>query len=199
MLKIGLTGGIGSGKTTVAQIFEVLGIPVYYADQAAKDLMNTSPKLRQEITDLLGAAAYKDGFLDRAYVAGLVFKDPEKLSRLNKIVHPATIQDANEWMKRQKTPYAIKEAALIFEGGLEQYFDFIIGVTAPESLRVERTITRDNLSSEEVLQRMRQQMDDREKMSRCDFVVTNDDQQAVLPQVLAIHEKLTTSVSPKRP
>ena len=190
MLKIGLTGGIGSGKTTVAQIFEVLGIPVYYADQAAKDLMNTNLKLRKEITDLLGPASYKDGSLDRAYVAALVFNDPEKLSSLNKIVHPATIQDADEWMQRQKTVYAVKEAALIFEGGLEKYFDFIIGVTAPESLRLERTIARDNLSREEVLQRMRQQMDDSEKMSRCDFVVTNDDQQAILPQVLAIHEKL---------
>jgi dephospho-CoA kinase len=192
MLKIGLTGGIGSGKTTVAQIFEVLGIPVYYADQAARDLMNTNSELRKEIIKLLGPASYKDGFLDRAYVASLVFNDPEKLASLNKIVHPVTIQDANEWMQRQRTIYAVKEAALIFEGGLDKYFDFIIGVTAPEELRLERTVTRDHLSREDVVQRMQQQMDENEKMARCDFVIVNDERQAILPQVLAIHEKLKT-------
>jgi dephospho-CoA kinase len=195
MLKIGLTGGIGSGKTTVAQIFEVLGIPVYYADSAAKDLMNQDPELKKQIISAFGPEVYKDGKLDRAFLGGQVFGDTEKLTRLNSIVHPATLRDAENWMKKQKTPYAIKEAALIFEAGLEKFFDYMVGVTAPESLRMERAVSRDQTSAENVLQRMQQQMDEKEKISRCDFVITNDGVQALLPQVLDIHEKLMAKAS----
>src|ERR1700712_3937150 len=138
MLKIGLTGGIGSGKTTVAQIFEVLSIPVYYADSAAKYLMNRDPKLKEKIIKVFGTDAYKNGELDRSYLGSIVFNDKDKLSVLNSIVHPATIRESEIWMKNQMTPYAIKEAALIFEAGLEKHLDFVIGVTAPESLRIER-------------------------------------------------------------
>jgi dephospho-CoA kinase len=190
MLKIGLTGGIGSGKTTVAQIFEVLGIPVYYADQAAKDLMNQDPVLKEKIKSSFGAEVYKNGDLDRPYLSGLVFGDGEKLALLNSIVHPATLRDAEQWMKNQKTPYAIKEAALIFEAGLEKYFNYIIGVTAPQSIRLERVMARDKTSSENILKRMNQQLDEDNKISRCDFVIVNDGVQALLPQVLTIHEKL---------
>ena len=128
--------------------------------------------------------------LNRPWLAAQVFDNTEKLSLLNSFVHPLTILDAESWMKRQHTAYAIKEAALIFEGGLEKNFDFVIGVTAPESLRVERTIQRDNISIESVTQRMKQQMDEKEKMNRCDFVIINDGIQAVIPQVLKIHETL---------
>jgi dephospho-CoA kinase len=196
MLKIGLTGGIGSGKTTVAQIFEVLAIPVYYADQAAKDLMNEDPGLKNKIISAFGSAVYKDGNLDRSYLGGLVFADPEKLALLNSFVHPVTLRDAAEWMQNQKTAYAIKEAALIFEAGLEKYFDYIIGVTAPESLRLERVMKRDMTSAENVLQRMQQQMDEGDKMSKCDFVINNDNKQALLPQVLKIHESLLSGIQP---
>ena len=133
MLKIGLTGGIGSGKTTVAQIFEVLAIPVYYADQAAKDLMNQDPELKKEIIAAFGNEVYKEGKIDRSFLGAMVFADSEKLARLNSIVHPATLNDASSWMQNQKSPYAIKEAALIFEAGLEKFFDFIIGVSAPRN------------------------------------------------------------------
>jgi dephospho-CoA kinase len=194
MLKIGLTGGIGSGKTTVARIFEVLGIPVYYADQAAKDLMNNDPDLKKQIISSFGPDSYKKDKLDRPFLAAKVFGDTEKLALLNSFVHPATIRDADSWMKRQTTSYAIKEAALIFEGGLEKYFDFIIGVTAPESLRLERTMQRDQTSAENVLQRMHQQLDEKEKISRCDFVIVNDGRQAILPQVLDIHKTLLAKV-----
>ena len=190
MLKIGLTGGIGSGKTTVAKIFEVLGIPVYYADQAAKDLMNTNPDLKERIVSAFGYQSYKDGKLDRQYLGNLVFGNEEKLDLLNSIVHPATIRDSEEWMNKQKTPYAIKEAAIIFESGLEKFFDFIIGVSAPESLRIQRVVARDHSSPENVLQRMQQQMDETEKISRCDFVIVNNGEVAILPQVLKIHETL---------
>jgi dephospho-CoA kinase len=190
MLKIGLTGGIGSGKTTVAQIFEILDIPVYYADQAAKDLMNQDPELRKQIVSAFGAEVYKEGTLDRGYLAEMVFADPVKLDLLNSFVHPATFKDASSWMQKQKTPYAVKEAALIFEAGLEKFFNYIIGVTAPETLRLERVIRRDNTSAENILKRMQQQMDEREKISRCDFVIINDGIQALLPQVLEIHRTL---------
>jgi len=190
MLKVGLTGGIGSGKTTVAQIFEVLGIPVYYADQAAKELMNRDPDLKKKLLTGFGPEVYKEGILDRAYLSGLVFADEEKLALLNSIVHPATLQDAERWMQNQNAVYAIKEAALIFEAGLERYFDYVIGVTAPELLRLDRVMKRDQTGSENVLQRMAQQLDEEEKINRCDFVIMNDGVQAVLPQVLAIHETL---------
>jgi dephospho-CoA kinase len=194
MLKIGLTGGIGSGKTTVAQIFEVLAIPVYYADQAAKDLMNRDPELKKQIISAFGAEVYKEGSLDRSYLAELVFADPEKLALLNSFVHPATFKDSSSWMQMQKTPYAVKEAALIFETGLEKFFDYVIGVTAPEDLRLHRVMGRDHTSAENILKRMLQQMDEDEKISRCDFVIVNDGIQALLPQVLKIHETLLSKI-----
>src|SRR5450432_3110584 len=150
MLKIGLTGGIGSGKTTVAQIFEVLSIPVYYADTAAKELMNKDPELKKKIIASFGSDVYKKGVLDRAYLGAMVFPDAEKLNLLNSIVHPATILDSENWMENQTTPYAIKEAALIFEAGLEKHLDYIIGVTAPESLRIQRVVDRNHTSAEKV-------------------------------------------------
>ncbi len=198
MLKIGLTGGIGSGKTTVAQIFEVLSIPVYYADQAAKDLMNQDPELKKQIISAFGKEVYKEGVLDRSFLGEMVFADAEKLSLLNSFVHPVTFRHASSWMLNQKTSYAIKEAALIFEAGLENFFDYIIGVTAPESLRLERVMNRDHSSKESVLQRMAQQMDEKEKISRCDFMIINDEKQALLPQVLEIHKTLLTKANEKK-
>src|SRR5687768_16863017 len=117
MLRIGLTGGIGSGKTTVAQIFETIGIPVYYADNRAKKMMNEDPELKEAISNIFGEASYKNGELDRPYISSLVFNDNYKLDLLNALVHPATIRDAEIWMKKQNTPYVIKEAALLFESG----------------------------------------------------------------------------------
>jgi dephospho-CoA kinase len=195
MLKIGLTGGIGSGKTTVAQIFEVLAIPVYYADQEAKDLMNLDPELKKKIISEFGEAAYREGKIDRSYLGGLVFADAEKLTVLNSIVHPATLKQADSWMKNQTAPYAIKEAALIFEAGLEKFFDYIIGVAAPDSLRLERVIKRDQTSAENVRRRMEKQMNEDEKIKRCDFVIQNDGMRAVLPQVLEIHKNLLSVIN----
>jgi len=191
MLKIGLTGGIGSGKTSVAQIFEVLGIPVYYADAEARRLMNEDPELRKNIIQNFGKEAYSGDFLDRNFLGKLVFEDKKKLAILNALVHPLTIQDGNAWMARQHTAYAIKEAALIFEGGVEKYLDYVIGVFAPKALRISRTMKRDHISEEEVLKRMGNQLDDAEKMKRCDFVIYNDEEKPVLKQVLELHETLT--------
>lgn len=190
MISIGITGGIGSGKSTVAKIFEVLGIPVYYADDAAKRLMNEDPSLREAIIAAFGSESYADGQLNRAYLSSAVFNNKEKLEQLNALVHPVTIRDGENWMRRQTTPYAIKEAALFFESGSASSLDLMIGVYAPTALRIHRAMQRDNISREAVLARMSKQINENIKMRLCDFVIVNDDQQAVLPQVLSLHQQL---------
>jgi dephospho-CoA kinase len=189
MLKIGLTGGIGSGKTTVAKVFEILGIPVYYADDAARNLMNTNARLKDNIIAAFGPDSYENEMINRPYVSSLVFNNPEKLVLLNHLVHPVTIADAENWMKHQTTPYAIKEAALIFESGAQEHLDHVIGVSAPLSLRILRTMKRDKISREAVLQKMDRQMDESIKLKLCDFVIVNDELTLLIPQVLALHEK----------
>ncbi|MEO6613483.1 MAG: dephospho-CoA kinase [Chitinophagaceae bacterium] len=190
MLKIGLTGGIGSGKTTIAAIFETIGIPVYYADDAAKRLMNNNASLRDSILRHFGEASYRNGELDRKYLAGIVFNNKEKLELLNSLTHPVTISDAAEWMARQDAPYAIKEAALLFESGATENLDKVIGVYAPEPIRVQRVMERDGLPATEIMKRISRQMDEETKMKRCDFVITNNEQILVIPQVLELHAKL---------
>jgi dephospho-CoA kinase len=190
MLRIGLTGGIGSGKSTVAKIFEVLDIPVYYADDVTRKLMNEDEAIIKNIKEHFGELSYIDGKLNRAHIASIVFSDKAKLATLNAITHPPTIQHAAEWMQQQTTPYVIKEAALIFESGSYKDLDYVIGVFSPKQLRINRVMERDGVSSNEVVKRMNQQMDEDEKMQRCDFVITNDEQQLVVPQVMELHAKL---------
>jgi len=192
--RIGLTGGIGSGKSTVAKIFEVLGIPVYYADEAARYLMNTDEELITGIKKYFGDESYTGNQLNRKYLATQIFNDEYKLELLNSLVHPATIRDAEIWMMRQSTPYVVKEAALLFETGSAENLDYIIGVFAPKTLRIKRVAERDNTTPEEVIKRIKRQVDDDIKMKLCDFVITNDGQHAIIPQVLALHEKFSSSV-----
>jgi len=190
MLKIGITGGIGAGKSTVAGIFKVLGVPVFDADVTAKNILNTDPILREQIAAAFGSETYKNGLLDRKYLATLVFNNPNQLAKLNALVHPATIAAADKWASRfTDKPYIIKEAALLFEAGTNEGLDYIIGVTAPVELRIKRVMARDQVSREEVLSRMQHQLDDTEKMKRCDFVIDNSDASLVIPQVLAIHAR----------
>jgi dephospho-CoA kinase len=198
MLKVGLTGGIGSGKSTIAKIFEVLGIPVYYADDAAKQIMNTDKQLKEALVKNFGEKTYEGGQLNRPYLASLVFADKQKLELLNSLTHPATIRDANRWILQQTSPYIIKEAALLFESGANKYLDHVIGVLAPPELRIRRAIERDNTTREEVLQRISRQMDEEAKMKLCDFIITNDEQHLVIPQVLQLHEQLLAGKTKKR-
>jgi dephospho-CoA kinase len=190
VLKIGLTGGIGSGKSTVAKIFEVLGIPVYYADVEAKRLMNEDLELRTNIIKHFGEKAYINEMLDRKYISSIVFSDPAKLELLNSIVHPATKKDGEKWMHQQTTPYAIHEAALIFEAKVSDRLDHVIGISSPVELRIKRAMERDNMSREEVISRMNKQLDEETKMSKCNFILINDEQQLLIPQVLELHKKL---------
>ena len=189
-LKIGLTGGIGSGKTTVAKIFELLNVPVYYADAASKRLYKTDKDLIKKMKEHFGDDIYNEEELDRTKLASLVFNNPEKLVLLNNLVHPPTIKDAEQWMEVQTTPYIIKEAALLFESGSVAGLDYVIGVHAPQHLRLKRVMDRDQTTREEVLNRANRQIDEEIKMKLCDFVITNNEQQMVILQVLELHKKL---------
>lgn len=186
MLRIGLTGGIGSGKSVVARVFENLGIPVYNADTAARMLMETDPALRNKITTIFGEQAYTNQRLNRGYISAQVFDNHEKLAALNATVHPAVVAYGNEWFAQQNTPYAVKEAALFFETGTAGEMDKMIGVSAPLPLRIQRVMQRDGLTREQVKSRMDTQIDETIKMRLCDYVILNDDRHLVVPQVLAL-------------
>ncbi len=183
MLKIGLTGSIGSGKSTIAAIFKVLGVPVFDADRQAKLIMQNDANLIESIKQLLGANSYTENILNRSFISNIVFNDPSKLDALNNLVHPITIRAANGWMNQQNSPYVIKEAALLFESGSTENLDFILGVTAPEHLRIERVMERDKISKEQVLAKMNHQLEDSIKMKLCDYYINNDEQISLIDEV----------------
>lgn len=192
MIKVGLTGGIGSGKTVISKIFTVLNVPVYFADERAKYLMHHG-NLKKSITRLFGSDAYVDGILNRKWISQMVFKDRELLNSLNQLVHPAVQEDFNEWSQQMKSePYLIEEAALLIEAGIYRKFDYNILVSAPEPVRIERVIKRDNLTQEEVKDRIHNQLADEEKRKFCDFEIINDEKNLVLPQVLDLHNKFVS-------
>jgi dephospho-CoA kinase len=188
---IGITGGIGSGKTTVCRIFEILEVPVYYADARAKMLMVENEELRQRITDIFGEESYQNGQLNRKHIAGIAFHEPGKLEELNKWIHPAVAEDFKEWSKNQSKPYVLKEAALLFEAGSYKSLDKVITVTSPYSLRKTRILLRDPHREEaDVEAIMAKQWTDKEKVSLSDFEIVNDEISSVLDQVLKIHASL---------
>lgn len=188
MLKIGLTGGIGSGKTTVANIFRHLGIPIFNADDAAKQIMHDDKNLQEQIQQTFGEATYTNGKLNRAYLAQQVFNDAYKLQQLNALVHPVAIAKGLQWASQQKSPYIIKEAALMFEAGSAFNLDYVIGVYAPQNIRIQRVIKRENTTATEVQSRMKHQINETIKMKLCNFVLVNDDSQLLLPQVIKLHQ-----------
>ncbi len=194
-LKVGLTGGIGSGKTTVAKLFELLDVPVYYADDASKRLYHTNKELMASLKKHFGEDVYTAEQLNRSKLAAIVFNDPAKLELLNQLVHPLTIQDAEDWMKQQVKPYVIKEAALLFESGSVSGLDYVIGISTPKHLRIKRVMDRDGVSREEVISRMQRQIDEDIKMRLCDFVIENNEQKLVIPQVLELHQHLVQLAS----
>jgi len=188
-LKIGITGGIGSGKTFICRLFEALGIPVYNADEEAKRLMNTDIRIKEKLIAQFGEATYKDGLLDRAFLANMVFSDKDKLELLNGIVHPIVIQEAKDWAERQTTRYSLKEAALLFESGSYKELNYTILVTAPIDIRIQRVIERDGTTEQQVRERMNKQLSDEEKLQLADFVIVNDGITPILPQVWTLHQK----------
>jgi dephospho-CoA kinase len=191
---IGLTGGIGSGKSVVAKIFATLGIPVFNADDEAKRIMQTSPEIKSKLIQQFGMDIYNESGLDKEKLASIVFDDPFQLQLLNAIVHPVTIQAAKDWAAKQTSPYVIKEAALIFESGAADGLLKVIGVTAPLSLRTHRVMQRDGVTKDQVDARMRNQISDTIKMRLCDYVIENNNQQMVLPQVLDIDKAIRAAL-----
>lgn len=189
---VGITGGIGSGKSTAAKIFEILGIPVYYADDRAKSLMNHDSELKEQIIQEFGEESYtSEGDLNRKYLASTVFSDPEKVKKINSLVHPAVGRDFETWASSQSTPYVLKEAALIFETGGEKKLDAVINVSSPLKIRVNRVLMRDpHRSLEQINQIIDQQIPDEDKNERADFVIKNTENKMLIPQVLEIHQKL---------
>ena len=192
VLKIAITGGIGSGKTHVCKIFESLGIPVYYADKEAKRLMNFDKSLKSSIKDLLGRSSYhNNGRLDRNYVASRIFDDKKLLKKMNALVHPAVSSDFIVWANKQKSPYVLEESAIVFEAGLEKNFDAIILVLADKELRIRRVMKRDGLDRSQVMNRIKNQDGNKIKKERADFIILNNEQDNLKDQVKEIHLKLT--------
>jgi dephospho-CoA kinase len=192
MLKVGLTGGIGSGKSTVCKIFSILGVSVYQADIAAKRLYDEDDDLRNELKTLFGEHLYANGTLDRQKLAAIIFSNKDNLKKVNELVHPAVKKDFLEYISRlpKATPYVIHEAAILYEAKIENMFDIIINVWAPENLKIERVLARKNTSEKDVRQRIASQLPDKLKIELSDYNIVNDNKTPILPQILKIHNKI---------
>lgn len=194
MKTVGLTGGIGSGKTTVARMFQDLGVPLYIADDRAKVLMNSSEEIRTKLTQLFGEEAYQNQQLNRAFIASKIFKDAHLLKQMNAIVHPAVGADFESWKEEQNAVYVLKEAAIIFENNLASQYDYIITVVADLDQRIARVIHRDNTTESKVMAIVHNQLSDDEKAKLSDFVIINHDLEQTKLQVLKIHQHLLNTI-----
>ncbi len=194
MIIVGLTGGIGSGKTTVAKAFKALGVPVYIADIEAKKLMNRSKVIKRKLKALLGDDAYCDGKLNRSYIANIIFNDKSYLERMNAIVHPKVARHFEKWVTKQDASYVIKEVAILFENGSNEQCDYIITVTAPKALRIERLLKRDNTTKDKIEAIMQNQWDDSKKVELSDFVIVNETLDNTRLQVNNVHKKILQKI-----
>jgi len=190
MIVVGLTGGIGSGKTTISEHFETFGIPIYIADKEAKALMNRSKVIKRKLIKLFGKSAYKKGKLNRSYLASKIFSDKTLLEKMNAIVHPKVASHFKRWLKKQDAPYVIKEAAIIFENNLESQYDYIITVVADENLRIERVMKRDDASKKKIKSIIKNQLPDAEKIDKSDFIIINNDLNVAKVKAEEIHQQL---------
>lgn len=191
MVAIGLTGGIGSGKSLIARILNIMGYPVYVSDREASRLMYAHPDIRQDIIERFGESVYtNDRRIDKAVLADIIFNDSQALTDMNKIVHPRVMEDFRQWSSWQNKPLVFFESAILFEAGLKDFFRHIICVTAPMEVRIDRVIMRDNTQPEKVKERINNQMDEAEKCKRADFVIFNDDQHPLLEQIEKTIKKL---------
>ena len=191
-LKVGVTGGLGSGKSTVCRVFALLKVPVYSADNRAKWLMANSPELKIQITDAFGSEAYlADGTVNRSFLANQVFQNPEKTTQINSLVHPAVGKDFDQWVSSQMSPYVIKEAALLFETGSAEALDYVVNVSSPLKIRMARVLMRDpHRTEQQINQIINQQLPDEQKNEMADFVIKNTENRLIIPQILEIHQKL---------
>lgn len=193
-LKLGVTGGIGSGKTTVCKVFKALGIPVFSTDPEAREIMNSNPEIKEKINFVAGKDLYTGGSLDRQELASLIFNDSLLLQKVNSIVHPAVSANFVKWVKVQAAPYVIMEAAILFESGASKFVDKVASVVAPEEERVNRVIIRNNLTRQQVLERIRNQITDEERMKLSDYVIFNSENDMILPVILKIHEEILSLI-----
>jgi dephospho-CoA kinase len=184
---IGLTGGIGSGKSTVLELFKILGVKTYSADESAKKLVNTDPYLINLIKSSFGENIYDKGQLNSKKLSDIVFEDKEKLKLLNSIIHPAVAKDFKLFLNSNNEDYIVKEAAIIFETKSENNYDKIILIQSPLEIRIERVINRDNISREEVMKRINNQLDENLIIDKCDYVITNENMEDLEDKVLSIH------------
>ncbi|MBC8004464.1 MAG: dephospho-CoA kinase [Verrucomicrobia bacterium] len=191
MKKVGITGGIGSGKSTVCRIFSILRIPVFEADSVAKQLQNTDPEVRSQLANLFGPAVFMpDQSLDRKYLSSIVFNDPSLLLQLNAIIHPAVRNAFNEWCSKQQSPYVLLEAAILYESGFYKMMDKVIVVSTDQDQRIQRVMKRDGTTQEQVLQRIGNQWTDEQRNKLADFVIHNNDNELIIPQIVEIDKKL---------
>ncbi len=189
-MRLGVTGGIGSGKTTACRLFGTLGIPVFVADTAARRLMESSPQVMEAINRIAGRDLYQGGRLDRKGLADIIFGSPELLQQVNAVVHPALFVTFEEWADNTGEPYVILEAAILFESGADTLVDRVATISVPEEERIARVMKRDGLSRDEVLRRMENQLDDREREARSHWVISNSDSDLMIPALLMIHEEM---------
>jgi len=186
-MRLGVTGGIGSGKTSVCRVFNTLGIPVFSADPEARRIMEEDPAVIEGINALAGRDLYPAGTLDTMVLAKIIFNDPEKLKKVNSLVHPVVFRAFTDWVKDQSAPYVIMEAAILFESGGNELVDKVLSVLAPEKERIERVMHRNKLSSEQVMERMRNQISDEKRIELSDYLIFNSENDMIIPSVLKIH------------
>lgn len=189
-LRLGITGGIGSGKTSVCRVFHVLGIPCFSADPAAKDIMDSDPEVIRKLNSIAGKDLYQGGSLDRMELAKLIFNNNSLLSEVNSLVHPLVFQQFNKWQLEQESPYVIMEAAILFESGAAKLVDRVATVVAPVEERIQRVMSRNNLGRDQILERMRNQMDDEQRMRLSDYIIHNSENDMIIPAILKIHQDL---------
>jgi dephospho-CoA kinase len=188
--RLGVTGGIGSGKTTVCRIFRVLGVPVFVADAAAKQVMNSDPEIRKKINNIAGRDLYKGGELDRMELARLIFNRPEMLNSVNAAVHPVVLQAFSQWADEADAPYVIMEAAVLFESKADTYVDRVVTISAPVEERIARVMGRNELSREQVIERINNQLEDDEREEQSYYVINNADNEMIIPEILKIHDDM---------
>ncbi|MCF8273158.1 MAG: dephospho-CoA kinase [Flavobacteriaceae bacterium] len=191
---VGLTGGIGSGKTTVANMFHALGVPVYIADEEAKKLMTSSKVIKRKLITLFGDDAYINGTLNKPFIAKTIFNDKTVLEKMNHIIHPRVGSHFKKWMLKQNAPYVIKEAAILFENGSYMQYDFIITVTASKELKIKRLLKRDNTTKQNIETIMKNQWSDEEKIKRSNFVIINSELENTSQQVAKIHQQILETI-----
>ncbi len=190
MKKIGITGGIGSGKTYVSSVFQSLGIPIFNADIQAKKIMTSSEKLIKLVKEEFGNDIYKDSDLNKEKLASIVFSNSDKLQKLNSLVHPIVKEEFNNWYKKQTSPYVIKEAAILFESNSHIGLDAVICISAPLELRMKRLLNRDDCSEKEIKKRIENQISQEEKQKLSDYIIVNDEKELLLPKIIKIHKEL---------